>query len=57
MFSALSFDHGNLSEKINLFIALAPIVTLNDINGMLPRLTGIKETLDTLGIYELNSPK
>ena len=57
MFSALSFNHGNLSEKINLFIALAPIVKLNDINGILPRLTGIKGALDTLGIYELNSPR
>jgi len=29
MFSALSYNHGNLQDKLNLFIALAPVVEMN----------------------------
>ena len=30
MFSALSENHGDLNKKLNAFIALAPIVNLNN---------------------------
>jgi hypothetical protein len=36
MFSALAYNHGDLKEKLNLFVALAPIVNLaNSPNGMI----------------------
>jgi hypothetical protein len=29
MFSALALDHGDLKNKVDLFIALAPVTTLD----------------------------
>ena len=38
MFSALSEGYGNLDEKINFFVALAPIVNLHLSKGVLSTL-------------------
>jgi hypothetical protein len=30
MFSALAYNHGELKDKLNIFVALAPIVNLEN---------------------------
>ena len=62
LFSALSNDHGNLKEKINLFIALSPVVflshtlnsTMRDLSG---DIDGLVWLFDYLGIFELFGPE
>ena len=61
MFSALSHNHGNLQNKINLFIALAPVIEMNNTTDPL-YVNGasvwkiLKNALDNYKLYELGDP-
>lgn len=57
MFTALSEDFGDMKDKINLFIALAPITTLGDstdkfYHAMSQSIPIMKSLLEMLGIHE-----
>jgi len=62
MFTALAEDFGDLEDKINLFVALAPITHLagshnaafwEEISGIIPVL---RDLLNAFDIYELFGP-
>ena len=58
MFAALTEDHGDLREKVNTFVALAPVVYLNNIgvgfiNDFATHFDDIIWWLDSLNIFEL----
>jgi hypothetical protein len=62
MFSALSENHGDMKDKINLFIALSPVVYLkNTKNSFLRELANDIDSLawwfDNLGINSLFGPE
>jgi len=61
MFSALAEGHGKLKDKINLFVALAPVVNLGwTTNGLLKNIKGFVKTVQnslwSLGITEFKGP-
>jgi hypothetical protein len=61
MYSALAENHGNLQSKLNLFVALAPIVNLhNTTNSLFMSLSahwsGLETTAHLIRLYELRSP-
>lgn len=61
MFSALSYNHGNLNDKLLSFTALAPIVDLDSSTNSLMQTmsSGWKLhqfTLNLLGLYEIRDP-
>jgi len=58
MFSALSFNHGNLRDKIDLFIACAPIIILrNSPNTMMQSAAAhwksVQGVMHKFGYYEI----
>jgi hypothetical protein len=62
MFSALAMNHGNLQNKLNSFIAFAPIAQLKYTS--LSMLTDaaklwkqLESTMKLLNSYEINNPK
>lgn len=62
MFSALSYDHGQLQDKLNLFIACAPIINLaNSPNSLMQNAASVWRLLEgnatLLGAYELGDPQ
>jgi len=47
MFSALSFNHGNLNDKLDVFVACAPIINLrNSPNTMMQEAAKIWKQLE-----------
>jgi hypothetical protein len=61
MFSALAENHGSLNDKLNLFIAIAPITNLYYMKGMLsrtpPTLSRVfEETIIAFHIHEFLGP-
>ena len=61
MYSALSENTNNLQSKLNLFIALAPIVNLKSTTRSLFRAASkhwheLENTADFIRLYELRSP-
>jgi hypothetical protein len=47
MFSALAYNHGELKDKLNLFVALAPIINLrNSPNTMIQSAADYWRTLE-----------
>ena len=61
MFSALSFNHGDMQDKLNVFIALAPIVQLKDSpNSMMQTASKIWHSLQwtaqVFHAYEVGNP-
>lgn len=61
MFSALSYNHGNLNDKLLSFTALAPIVDLDSsTNGLMQTMSSgwklHQWTLNLLGLYEIRDP-
>ena len=62
IFAALADHLGDINDKINIFVALAPAVYILDDNEWLKKLSSIiadgkKERLEKLGVYELFGPK
>ena len=62
MFSALSYNFGDLQDKLNYFAALAPIVNLRNSPNTLMQAGasnwwGLFKTASLFGTYELNDPK
>jgi len=62
MFSALSYNFGNLQDKISIFCALAPVVNLkNSPNSMLVDASKawrqLEKAAKTFNLYEIRSPK
>ena len=62
MFAALSENYGNLKDKLNLFVALAPVVRLdNAYNDMIVSLAqNVNQAqfwMSTLGIDEVFGPE
>jgi hypothetical protein len=62
MFSALSENHGQLNDKVNLFIALSPVVFLQQtknesIKELIGDIDGLVWLFNYLGIYELFGPE
>ena len=61
MFSALSFNHGDLQDKLNIFIALAPIVQLKDSSdNMMQKASyiwpSLQRTAKFFKAYEIGNP-
>ena len=61
MFSALAENHGNLNEKINLFVSLCPITNLNHASNIIGRLTQTTldifyNSLELIGLHEILGP-
>jgi hypothetical protein len=61
MFTALSEGFGNMDEKLNLFVALAPVTRLDGASNELYHTVStiypyVKQILDGLKIYEINGP-
>lgn len=61
MFSALAEGHGDLKDKINIFIALCPITNLGFASAGFMDFgrkwyTTLKNTLSTFSIYEILGP-
>ena len=61
MFTALSEGFGDLDQKLNLFVALAPVTRLDGAsNEFYHTLSNIypyvKKILDGLNIYEIDGP-
>lgn len=59
MFSALSFNHGDLQNKLDVFIACAPIINLtHSTNGMMldikDRWSTIESTANHFGYYAVS---
>lgn len=57
MFTAMTQGFGDMKDKINLFIALAPITTLGDakdkfIHSLSQSIPIVKSLLEMLGVYE-----
>lgn len=62
MFTALAEGFGDLSNKVNLYIAMAPVLYLGySSDSFFKELSGVlklvKEALDEREIYELFGPK
>ena len=61
MFSALAYNHGDLQDKLNLYIALAPIAEMNHMTNSL-MTTGASlwklmlGSLKNYGLYEVGEP-
>lgn len=58
MFSALAYNHGKLNEKINLFVALAPVTNLGKTEEKVIKLIGnlegaAKKLMELLEINEI----
>ena len=58
MFTALAENFGNINEKLNLYIALAPVAYLGNVQLEWCKYLGHvyklgKRTLDAAGIYEV----
>ena len=61
MFSALSFNHGHLQDKLNLFIALAPVIEMNNASNSLYKLAAglwkvLLNALNNYKVYEVGDP-
>ena len=61
MFSALSFNHSDIRDKISVFIALSPVMFLDHteylaMQTLLKELDSITWWLDALNIHEFFSP-
>ena len=61
MFTALSERFGDLDQKLNLFVALAPVTRLdgasNELYHTLSKIYPyVKSILDGLNIFEINGP-
>jgi len=57
MFTALANNFGNINQKLNLFVALAPVVYLGNVEVPYIEYLSfgyklVKKTLDSYGIYE-----
>lgn len=47
MFSALSSHHGGLSDKLNVFVACAPVITMaNSPNGLFNSMASLWKSID-----------
>jgi hypothetical protein len=62
MFSALSANHGDLQDKLNLFIALAPIINVaNSPNSVMQNAASqwhlLESSVSLFRIYELKDSK
>jgi len=60
MFSALAYNHGDLKDKLNIFIALAPIINLaNSPNGLMQSAANhwrlLEGQLHFFNAYEINT--
>ena len=61
MFSALSEGHGDLKNKINLFVALCPIVNLGFSNDTMmteaaAHFKMLESTLEKFGVNYIDNP-
>lgn len=61
MFTALAEKFGDLDQKINLFVALAPVTRLDEASNELYHTLAniypyLKTIFDSLKIYEINGP-
>ena len=61
MFSALSFNHGDLNTKISVYIALAPVMFLENtrlefMQALVDDSDSIAWWLDSLNIHEIFGP-
>ena len=61
MFSALSFNQGDLRNKVNLFIALCPILELQGSPNTMMQIAAkiwyaLEVAAQTFGVYELGNP-
>lgn len=61
MFSALAEKFGDLDQKLNLFVALAPVTRLDEASNELYHTLAniypyVKTIFDSLKIYEINGP-
>ena len=61
MFSALAYNHGDLQDKINLYIALAPIAEMNHMTDTLMTTSAsfwqlLLSTLKSYSLFELGEP-
>lgn len=61
MFTALAENFGNLEDKLNLFVALAPVTRLDGVSNEFFHTLGnifpyLKKVLDEMHIYEFNGP-
>lgn len=62
MFTALSYNFGELQDKLNLFVALAPIINLaNSPNSMMQTAANywrlLEGQLHFFNAYEIQSPE
>ena len=61
MFAALAEGFGDLENKVNIYVAMAPVLYiaktqdnfLKDLSGMIPE---VKEGLDSVKLYEFFGP-
>jgi hypothetical protein len=61
MFTALAENFGDLDQKLNLFIALAPVTKLDDASNKLYHTLAttypyVISIFDSLKIYEIDGP-
>ena len=61
MFSALAYNHGSIQDKVNIFLATAPVANLkNSPNSMIHQAAGqwklLESTLKTFRAYEIRNP-
>lgn len=61
MFTALAENFGNLEDKLNLFVALAPVTRLDGVKNQFYHNLGnvfpyLKQVLDDMHIYEFYGP-
>jgi len=62
MYAALSENYGNISQKLNLFLAFAPIVNLSGTTNSMMQAAcahnkGIEDTANFIRLWEIRSPK
>ena len=61
MFSALAYNHGDLQDKLNLYIALAPIAEMNNLTNSLLKTSAslwklMLSSLKSYNLYEVGEP-
>ena len=56
MFSALSENLNGIADKLNQFIALAPVVEMKDCSKLLGNLIAINTPARAIGLYEIKNP-
>ena len=56
MFSALSENLNGIADKLNQFIALAPVVEMKDCSKLLGNLIAMNTPARAIGLYEIKNP-